>query len=77
MSKEAVGMILPRCYLVRCKKDDVLYSHGEKSDDCAYIIIYGFIDLIDGESKNKFGGLAAGDSLGEEALLYEKKDLPR
>ena len=77
MSKEAVGIILPRCYLVRCKKDDILYRYGEKSDDNAYIIIYGFIDLIDGESKNKFGGLATGDSLGEEALLKEKKDQPR
>ena len=57
------------CYLIRLRKDEVLYKQNKKTSKVGYIILYGYMDLLDEVSHRKIGSLGVGDTVGEEALL--------
>ena len=45
VSDEAGKLLMPKCHLLRLQIDQVLYKQGDDSNDCAYLIIYGVIEL--------------------------------
>ena len=72
LSATSVEIILPLCYLVRLKKDEVLYKQNKRTNKVGFIILYGFLDIKDEVSHRKIGSLGVGDTVGEEALLDSK-----
>jgi len=66
-------MLLPLCNLIRLNPEQKLYKQREKSNTYAYLIIHGFINLIDDTAGGrKIGGLTMGDSVGEETILEDQ-----
>lgn len=70
LSDDAMELVLSKCFLIRLKKDQVLYKQGDSSNGCGYLILYGFVELADSQKPGRtFGSLTMGDSVGEESLL--------
>jgi hypothetical protein len=71
ISDKALSVMLPGCSLVRLEPGQELYKENEATNNFAYLIISGQMDLCEVATGLRMGTSGAGDSLGEEVIVAD------
>lgn len=69
MTDKGVNLFLPLCTVIKLVKDQLLYKQGDASSQSVFLILHGQMELFELQTKERFGVLYHGDSLGEESLI--------